>query len=208
MSRSVSRRLLPLLLSLALLFISACGAQGDAVEVHEPNKTLVDTGDGHYAALYLPEASFTLLREITGTGALCYLRYGGCPEDYHYNLLGASVSELQMDIVLYLCDEEGKTGSDLIEESIEAYAGREDFADLGSVTYGGWEYRLISFSATAGDGTDYSAHLYLTTDDAYLLLFQVVEYVGSDEYITYEEMLPTCAQVFASVTFTPQGEAA
>lgn len=204
MKHSICSRLLPLLLAFVLL-LTGCGGEGDSsvekidVEQHTPDTILVDTEDGHYAAIYLPSDSFSVIKEYDNMGALYYVRYGGWRSDIYY--MTSSVSELQMDIAIYLCDED-MTGEELVEETAAAYESRDSYLDLGKVQYGDWVYRQISFTATATDGTDYKARIFLTTDGVYLTIFQIVEYVGSEDYISYSSMKDICGQVMASLTFT------
>lgn len=205
MKYSICNRLLPLLLAFALLLCGCGDSTGDSsiekidVEKHDPDTVLVDTEDGQYAAVYLPSDSFELMQEYPDMGALYYARYGGWRSDVYYM---TSVSELQMDIAIYLCDEDGKTGDELVEESVASYASRENYQDLGAVQYGDWVYRGISFSATATDGTSYKARIYFTTDNTHVVLFQIVEFVGSEDYISYSDMKDVCGQIMASLTFT------
>lgn len=201
------RRILPLLLACALLLLSACGGGDGAssvktveVERKTADTVLVDNGTD-YAALYLPEDSFELIQEYDDMGAVYYARYGGWRSDVLYT---TSVSEFQLDVGIYACDKD-KTGAEEVEETARSYEERDGFIDLGSFRYGDWVYREVTFDAAAKDGTAYKSRIFVTTDDTYLVIFQMVEYKGSSSYVSFGDMKELCGQVLASLTVAPGG---
>lgn len=197
-------RLLALLLALALL-LSACGDEKansslDEIEaeLNTADTVLVDE-DGLTVSVYFPENCFELQSDYTEKmDALYYGRYGAWRPDVLYS--SSSVSALQFDIAIYEAEGD-QTGEEMMEETLAGYEGQDGYMALDSVWIGNWVYHRLNYTGTATDGTEYKAHLLITTKDQYMALFLIVEYTGSDTYITYGEMTDYWAQVLASLTF-------
>lgn len=198
-----STRLLALLLVFALL-LSACedekaNSSLDEIEaeINEADVVLVDEDD-LTVSVFFPENTFELRSDYTEKmGALYYGRYDAWRPDVLYSY--SDISALQMDIAVYV-GTNGLDGEDLREEFMAGYEDEDGYMALDPVWIGDWIYYRLNYTGTATDGTDYKAHLLCTTKDDYLIFFLIVEYTGSDTYVTYGEMTDYWAQVLASLT--------
>ena len=74
-----------------------------------------------------------------------------------------------------------------------------DVAREDNETHGQAEYRVLTYTGTANDGTAYTVYTRMTVLDGCFIMFRAIEYNGSSLYVTYDDMSDIFEQVYDSV---------
>lgn len=133
---------------------------------------------------------------------LYYSRFTAFRPDVDYS--SANVSEMLFDI--YVTDVSTDLAADDMNEAkyldtmtVSIALQNSDIAREDNETHGQSEYRVLTYTGTANDGTAYTVYTRMTVQNDCFIMFRAIEYNGSNLYVTYDDMADIFNQVYDSV---------
>ena len=169
-------------------------------------RMIVDT-DKKKVAVNIPEGLYNEKNLKTDDlesedSILYYSRFTAYRPDIDYS--SASVSEMLFDI--YVTDVSEDLAADDMTEAkyldtmtVSIALQNSDIAREDNETHGQAEYRVLTYTGTAKDGTAYTVYTRMTVLNDCFIMFRAIEYNGSSLYVTYDDMSDIFDQVYDSV---------
>lgn len=169
-------------------------------------RMIVDT-DKKKVALNIPEGLYNEKNLKTDDlesedSILYYSRFTAFRPDVDYS--SANVSEMLFDI--YVTDVSADLAADDMNEAkyldtmtVSIALQNSDIAREDNETHGQSEYRVLTYTGTANDGTAYTVYTRMTVQNDCFIMFRAIEYNGSNLYVTYDDMADIFEQVYDSV---------
>lgn len=169
-------------------------------------KMIVDT-DKKKIAVKIPEGLYNE-KDMTADDSeadkniLYYSRFTAYRPDVDYS--SATVSEMLFDI--YVTDVSEELNADDMNEAkyldtmtVSIAMQNPDISREENETHGNAEYRVLTYTGTANDGTAYTAYTRMAVLDDCFIMFRAIEYNGSNLYVNYDDMSDIFTEVYDSV---------
>ena len=184
---------------------SSFTSDGDETEKTETGMHMIVDTDKKKAAVKIPEGLYNekdMKSEDSESDILYYSRFTAYRPDVDYS--SATVSEMLFDI--YVADVSAELAADDMNEAkyldtmtVSIALQNPDIERKDNETHGQAEYRVLTYTGTANDGTAYTVYTRMTVLDGYFIMFRAIEYNGSSLYVTYDDMADIFEEVYDSV---------
>ena len=181
-------------------------ADAKAAKTETGMKMVVDT-DKKKVAVKIPDGLYNEKNMKTDDlesedSILYYSRFTTYRPDVNYS--SAAVSEMLFDI--YVTDVSAELAADDMNEAkyldtmtVSIALQNSDIERKDNETHGQAEYRVLTYTGTANDGTTYTVYTRMTVLDGCFIMFRAIEYNGSNLYVSYDDMSDIFDEVYDSV---------